>query len=121
MSYRRARPEQQIQKALADHLRMRAATGTYWFHPANGGARTAIEGAVLKACGVRAGTPDLILIRGGKTFALELKAANGRVSPAQAQAHEEMRASGAEVAVAIGIDSALRQLETWNLLKGRTS
>ena len=31
------RPEQHIQKALADHLRARAAAGTYWFHPANGG------------------------------------------------------------------------------------
>ena len=58
----RHRPEQQIQKALADHLRFRAAPGIYWFHPANGGARTAIEGAILKACGVRASTPDLICI-----------------------------------------------------------
>ena len=28
--------EQQIQKAVADHLRAKAAPGTYWFHPANG-------------------------------------------------------------------------------------
>jgi VRR-NUC domain len=116
----RRHPEQAIQKALADHLRARAAAGTYWFHPANGGARTAIEGAILKACGVRAGTPDLILIKDGKTFGLELKADNGRVSPAQALAHEEMRAAGAEVAVATGIDEALAQLERWQLLRGQT-
>jgi hypothetical protein len=60
----RRRPEQQIQRSVADHLRARAATGTYWFHPVNGGARTAIEGAILKACDVRAGTPDSICIRG---------------------------------------------------------
>ena len=118
MSARR-RPEQEIQKALADHLRARAAAGTYWFHPANGGARTAIEGAILKACGVRAGTPDLILIKDGKTFGLELKAANGRVS-CQAQAHAEMKAAGAEVATAFGIDDALAQLERWHLLRGQT-
>ena len=114
------RPEQHIQKALADHLRARAAAGTYWFHPANGGARTAIEGAILKACGVRAGTPDLILIKGGKTFGLELKAGNGRVSLAQQSAHEEMRAAGAEIAVAVGFDDALAQLESaGDLLRGR--
>ena len=114
------RPEQDIQRALADHLRARAGAGTYWFHPANGGARTAIEGAILKACGVRAGTPDLILIKDGKTFGLELKAPGGQVSPAQAQAHEEMRAAGAEVAVATGIDEAIKQLEGWQLLRGQT-
>ena len=82
----RRRPEQDLQKALADHLRARAAAGTACggsIRP-GGGARTAIEGAIMKACGVRAGTPDLILIRGGKTFGLELKAGNGRVSPTQA-------------------------------------
>ena len=104
MSARR-RPEQEIQKALADHLRARAAAGTYWFHPANGGARTAIEGAILKACGVSAGTPDLILIKDGKTFGLELKAANGRVSSTAAQAHAEMKRRW-WVREAVGLDAA---------------
>jgi VRR-NUC domain len=116
---KRRRPEQQIRVALADHLRLRAAAGTYWFHPANGGGRTAIEGAILKACGVRAGTPDIILIKSGKTYGLELKATNGRLSDAQQAAHDEMRAAGAEVAVAVGIDQALAQFETWGLLRGR--
>jgi hypothetical protein len=52
----RRHPEQDIQKALADHPRLRA--GTYWFHSANGGPGTAIEGAILKACAVPAGAPD---------------------------------------------------------------
>jgi hypothetical protein len=116
----RRRPEQDIQKALADHLRARAASGTYWFHPANGGARTAIEGAILKACGVQAGTPDLILIKEGRTYGLELKADKGRVSLVQAKAHEEMRAAGAEVATATGIDEAIKQLKVWQLLRGQT-
>jgi VRR-NUC domain len=114
------RPEQAIQKAIADHLRARAHPDVYWFHPANGGARTAIEGAILKACGVRAGTPDLILIRRGRTYALELKAANGRLSPAQVQAHKEMRSAGVEVEVATGIDEALAALERWEMLRGTT-
>jgi VRR-NUC domain len=116
----RRRPEQDIQKALADHLRTGAAPGTNWFHPANGGARTAIEGAILKACGVRAGTPDLILIKDGRTYGMELKADKGRVSPAQTKAQEEMRAAGVTVAVATGIDEAIKQLEVWQLLRGQT-
>jgi ribonucleoside-diphosphate reductase alpha chain len=117
MSVRR-RPEQNLQRALMDHLRARAQPNVYWFHPANGGARTAVEGAILKACGVREGTPDLILIREDKTFVLELKATGSRLSPAQHEAHDELRRAGAEVAIAVGIDDAIGQLERWRLLRG---
>jgi hypothetical protein len=33
---------------------------------------------------------------------------------------DEMRAAGAEIAVAVGIDAALAQLESLGLLRGRT-
>jgi hypothetical protein len=115
------RNEQQEHRAVVQHLQARAARGTYWFHPANGGARSKSEGAIFKGLGVRAGTPDLILIRGGRTYGLELKSSTGRLSPAQIAAHEEMRAAGAEVAVAIGLDQAIAQLENWQLLRGRVS
>jgi hypothetical protein len=118
---RRRRPEQQEHRAVVQHLQTRAAPGTYWFHPANGGARSPIEGAIFKGLGVRSGTPDLILIRNGRTFGLELKSSRGRLSPAQIAAHEEMRAAGAEVAVAVGLDQAIEQLENWKLLRGRSS
>jgi hypothetical protein len=32
-----------------------------------------------------------------------------------------MRAAGAEVAVAVGLDQAIEQLERWQLLRGRSS
>jgi len=118
---RRRRPEQHTQRALISHLRLREHGDVYWFHPANGGARTAIEGGILKACGVRAGTPDLICIRGGKTFAIELKAPRGRLTEAQQRAHEELRRAGAEVATAVGIDEAVAQLERWQLLRGQVT
>jgi hypothetical protein len=114
------RPEQIIQKALADHLRARAAAGTYWFHPANGGDSYSHRGRDPESLRRSSWDTDLILIKGGKTFGLELKAGNGRVGPAQQSAHEEMRAAGAEVAVAIGIDDALAQLERWQLRRGQT-
>ena len=33
-------------------------------------------------------------------------------------AHDEMRAAGAEIGVAVGIDAALAQLEDWRFLRG---
>ena len=43
---------------------------------------------------------------------------DGRLSDAQRVAHDEMRQPGAEVAVAIGLDDAIAQLECWQLLRG---
>jgi VRR-NUC domain len=114
----RRRREQDIQRAVAAHLRARADSNVYWFHPANGGARSAVEGAILKGCGVRAGTPDFICVKDGRTFALELKTDGGRLSKLQRVAQDELRRAGAEVAVAVGLDDALTQLERWHLLRG---
>jgi hypothetical protein len=65
--------------------------------------------------------PDIIAIRAGHTYGLELKADGGRPSPKQIEAMAAMEAAGATVALAVGLDAALSQLETWGLLKGRAS
>ena len=114
---RRARPEQQLQRSLVQHLTLRAVPGVWWCHVPNGGARTAIEGAIFRSLGVQAGAPDLILIREGQAHGLELKADGGRLTPAQADCHQRMRAAGARIAVARGIDAAIEQLERWGLLR----
>jgi hemin uptake protein HemP len=119
MAVKRARPEQQLQKAVLDHLRWRAVPCTFAFHPANGGARSPVEARILKSQGVVAGVPDIIILHDGRTYGLELKAAEGRLSPAQRECHERMRAAGAEVATAVGIDAALAQLVEWGLLRER--
>jgi hypothetical protein len=36
----------------------------------------------------------------------------------QREAHAELAAAGAEIAVATGLDAALEQLERWRLLRG---
>jgi hypothetical protein len=113
------RPEQAIQRAVFAHLAARGAPGTFAFHVPNGGWRSAVEAAILKGLGVVAGVPDLVLIRDGAVFGLELKAHNGRLSPAQVATQEAMRAAGVTVAVATGLDAALAQLESWNFLRGK--
>jgi hypothetical protein len=67
------------------------------------------------------GIPDVIAIKGGAVFALELKAPRGRTSEAQVATHLAMRAAGANVTTAIGLDEAISQLELWGLLRGRAS
>jgi hypothetical protein len=115
---RRQRPEQQVHRAVVAHLRTRGVPGVVFLHPANGGARSAIEGAILKGMGVMPGAPDLLLWRDGKSFALELKAEDGRVSPAQAEMLDRLAKAGAVTAVCHGLDPALATLEGWELLRG---
>ena len=115
------RVEQQIQRTVLEHLDVRAVPNCYWFHLANGGWRSPVEARVLKGQGVKPGVPDLVLIHGGRTYGLELKAPRGKLTLAQVTAHSLMRAAGAEVEVATGIDAAVRQLEKWQLLRGHMS
>jgi VRR-NUC domain len=111
------RPEQQIQKAVLGHLRWRGVPNLWWAHFANGGARSAIEGAIFRGLGVRSGAPDVVLVHRGQAFFLELKARNGKLSTVQRACHEQLRQAGAEVSVARGVDEALAVLERWQLLR----
>ena len=115
---RTARPEQQIQRAVFQHLAIRAASAVFAFHPANGGWRSPVEGAILKGMGVRAGVPDIVAVKNGQCYALELKAPDGRLTPAQRDAHAALAAAGATVATAYGLDDALARLEAWGLVRG---
>jgi VRR-NUC domain len=92
---------------------------TAYLAPTHGGWRSPIEAATLKGMGVRPGVPDLVVIKDGLPFALELKAEGGRLSDAQREALDAMRAAGADVGVAHGLDAALRWLEQRGLLRGR--
>jgi hypothetical protein len=85
------RPEQALQRTVFQHLAARGAPGTFAFHVPNGGWRSPVEAAILKGLGVVAGVPDLMLIRDGSVFGLELKALGGRLSPAQIATQEAMR------------------------------
>jgi hypothetical protein len=108
--------EQSLQRSVIQHLRWRAPRDVWFAHYPGGGWRSRTEAAIFKGLGVKAGTPDLIVIRGGRTFALELKAPGGRLSPTQIACHGDMRRAGATVAVATGIDQALALLSEWNIL-----
>jgi len=114
-----AMSEEKIQAAVIQHLELRSRPGVVFWHTPNGGWRRPAEAGRFKALGVRAGMPDLMLLANGQLFGLELKAAGGKLSPSQIEAHEAMRAAGATVETATGLDAALEALERWNLFRCR--
>jgi hypothetical protein len=118
-SARRRHPEDEIQRAICQHLRQRGAPGLLWWHTPNGGKRRPIEAAILKGLGTRAGVADLILVHCGRPFALELKADNGKPSAAQIAFAEDLTKAGGCATIAFGLDQALRTLEMWGLLRGK--
>lgn len=116
---RRNRPEDAIQRAVFEHFAARAGRNVFAFAVPNGGLRSKAEAAIMKGLGGRAGVPDVVAVKEGQMYALELKAAGGRLRESQRQVIPEMEAAGAIVGVATGLDEALAWLELHNLLRGR--
>ena len=112
------RPEQGIHRTVIQHLQTRGAPGLVYIHVPNGGFRQPIEAAIFKGLGVRAGVSDLLLWHNAKSYVLELKAKGGPTE-AQSQFLADMRNAGAFADVAVGLEAALRKLESWGLLRGR--
>lgn len=113
------RPEQEIQRAILKHLKIRGAPEIFYFHCPNGGYRRPIEAAVFKSLGAVPGIPDLIIIKAGKTYALELKTETGKLSDNQLTAMAAMSKCGVETAVAYGLDAAIGWLEERGILRGK--
>jgi hypothetical protein len=112
------RAEQQIQRAIVQHLRQRAAPGVVFLHVPNGGWRKPVEAAIFKGLGVRRGASDLLLWHAGRSYALELKAVGGRATDDQLKFLDDMDAAGALTALVTGLDAALHTLQCWGLLRG---
>lgn len=79
------------------------------FHIPNGGSRNAIEGMQLKASGVVAGIPDLVLTWVGHAYGFELKTETGTVSTVQEKIHQIWINNGTPVYI-------IRSLEQFQLV-----
>lgn len=112
------RGEEIIHRAVAEHLRDFGVPGLVSFHVPNN-PRSARDGARLQAMGLRKGVSDFILLYEGEAYALELKAEKGRLSTAQKDFLSDFTNAGGVTAVAYGLANAIRQLESWNLVRGR--
>ena len=117
----KSRTEQQVHRAVLQHLRQRGVPGVVYLHVPNGGYRHRTEAAILSGLGVRAGAADLLLWNDARAFALELKSPGGRATEAQIEFMVDMERAGAFTALAEGLDCALETLELWGLLRGKAS
>jgi hypothetical protein len=114
--------EDQIQRAVFQHINKRGAPGLIAFHPKNGGihqenVRQRITNAQM---GVLPGIPDVIMYLGKQLYCLELKALKGKLSAEQQSIGHMFRTQGAITGVAFGLDDAIAWLERNNLLIGKT-
>lgn len=83
---------------------------------ANGGKRDAVTGAKLKAEGVRAGAPDLILLlpRGKyHALAIEMKTPKGRQSPAQKEWQAYFESMGGKYVVCRSLEEFIEAIESY--------
>lgn len=109
--------EEQIHRTVVEHLERFAAPGVFYFHVPNGDIRHKGAAGRLKAMGTRAGVPDLVLIKGGHTYGLELKRPGEKQSDNQILVEGQWEHAGGTYAVAHGLDYALDTLREWGLLE----
>lgn len=121
------REEQLIHKTVASHLRQRGVAGLLWWHTPSGvfmgknRRAAAVQGGIMKSLGWRAGVSDIVALHNGKFFALELKSHGGRPTEAQLAFVSDVNAAGGYAVVAEGLDEALKCLEFWGLVRGKTT
>jgi len=68
------RPEQQVQRAVIQHLAWWPRPGVWWTHISLGGLRSKVEAAILRGLGTARGTLDVLIVPDGKAHLLELSA-----------------------------------------------
>lgn len=109
---RNAQPEEALQMAVIKFLKLALEGNSEFFAVPNGGKRGFREAQRLKAAGVKAGVPDLIVINDGRAIGIELKAGKTPLSDAQKEYHERLRRARVPVSVCRSVEeveSALRR------------
>lgn len=110
--------EAELQRQVAEYLDLR---GLVWCHVANERCTTPQRGAFLKAQGVKAGVPDVLIFTAPRKrdycrgVALELKAKGGRLSEHQKQWGEALELCGWHWRVCRSIDDVVDTLERLGL------
>ena len=114
--------ENAIQRAVFQHLRTRGASGLLALHPKN--ASSDMRGrrrGIHVGLGVEPGASDVLIFHAGKFYALELKVEGKEPTDRQHEFLRRFEIAGGAGAWVAGLDSALRQLEQWGLLRGKAA
>ena len=115
--------ESAIQIQLVEYLELAARSRDFlfWSTP-NEGMGSARSGAgigrmvKLKKMGLRSGVADLVFVKDGRTYFLELKRRLGKQSANQLFFEADAIRAGAEYAVAHSFDEAVNVLKAWGIL-----
>ena len=109
----RRQPEEELQQALADFLRM-AHPRLLWWHTVNEGRNSVAWNVKQARAGKLAGVPDLTFVfASGRAGFIELKAAKGRLSTAQRAFRDAAVARGAYWALCRSVASVQATLSLW--------
>src|SRR5260221_7370745 len=108
--------EAALHKAAAKYLAFALPADAVFTTIGHGGGGR-VRGAQLKARGMVAGFPDLLILWQGKAFCIELKSENGRLSKEQEALHERLRLAGCFVETCHSLDEVETELVLWGLAK----
>lgn len=100
-------PESQLQRACVTWFRLQYPKYLIYAN-ANGGKRSKIEAAIMKAEGVTAGVPDLTVVLPGRVVWIELKVMNRKVSYDQIDVMQRLLSLDHECYVVRSIDEFIK-------------
>ncbi|MEZ5987512.1 MAG: VRR-NUC domain-containing protein [Hyphomonas sp.] len=110
----RCTPEADIQRAIVHTLRVILPRDAIIHHSANevgaGGKAARQRQAILTGMGVHPGFADLIVLTSGRVLFLEVKSPTGRLSPAQRDFCDRVKAQGFGWALVRSVEDALGAL-----------
>jgi hypothetical protein len=106
--------ERQVQRAVFRHIAQRGVRGLVAFHTPNENTRNFGQG-------LKRGVSDIVLLHAGCFYALELKTGSRLPTTDQLAFIDAVNAAGGFACWCTGLDAALRILESWQLLRGRSS
>lgn len=110
----RAHPEDDIQEPIVRYLRAVLKPPTWFTHiPAGGGGEA--RGRRIKRLGYIAGTPDLMILDGGRAFFGEVKAGKRPLSNAQKDTIPMIRHTRCPVDIWRSIEDVKASLERWGI------
>jgi len=112
---RRQHPEDDLQRACVQYLRVALPDDALYFHVPNGGQRHSRAAARLVGLGTRAGIPDLCVIYYGRLMCIELKARRGALSAVQRQMHVKLQHCGVLVLLCRSVADVELGLRTWGV------
>lgn len=108
--------EHAIQTAIMSYLDEALPASYRAFAIPNGGKRDRITGAIMKREGVKAGVPDIAIVRNGGAVAfIEVKTAKGRLSNSQTEWRDWCGANSVPWALCRGVGDVQAALLDWNV------